>query len=122
MTKNPQTDAKLRLEQVRDEVDAILDGDGAREIDGKSVGGLDDINGVVFGLTGSGRADLRVTQEPSDPPAPLIRLLGEFIDGAAASYGHPPRAIAAHAIEMMEASKDSDEYERAASASTDTDK
>lgn len=119
MTPNPQTDAKLRLEQIRDEIDAILDGETARELEGKTAGDLSDINGVVFGLSGRGRADIRVTQEPAEAPAPLIRMLGEFIDGAAAAYGHPPRAVAGHAIEMMEASRDSDDYDRAASTSVD---
>lgn len=115
MSGDPQTDVEARLEQVRDEVDAILDGDGARQVGGKSVGDLSDINGVVFGLSGRERADVRVTQEPSEPPAALIRMLGELIDGTAAAYGHPPRAVAGHAIEVMEASKGSDQYEREAS-------
>lgn len=115
---NPQTDPEARLRQVRDEIDALLEGDSAREMDGRGVGDLSDIESVVFGLYGSGRADLRVTQEPeSDAPAPVFCILGEYIDGLAAMTGRPPKTVAAHAIAIMDASRDSDEYDRSASAS-----
>lgn len=114
---DPQTDVEARLRQVRDEIDAILDGEEAREVDGRTAGDLDDINGVVFGLAGNGLGDVRVTQEASEPPAALIVLLGEFIDGAASAWGHPPKAIAAHAIAVMEKSRGSEEYSRSGSVS-----
>lgn len=118
MSGDPLTDVEARLRQIRDEIDALLDGERAREVDGRTVGELDDIYGVVFGLASDETADVGVVQEPaSKPPAPVIKILGEFLDGLAAGTGYEPLPLAAHAIEVMEASKDSEEYGRSASFS-----
>lgn len=116
---NPQTDVEARLRQLKEEIDAILDGQSARVVDGRTAGELSDLTGVVFGLYGE-QADVRATQEPvTEPPAPQICLLGEYLDALSATSGQPPLQLAQHAIGVMERSKRSEQYGRSASTSTE---
>lgn len=112
---DPHTDAEARLRQIRDDVDALLDGQEVQHIDGHTAGTLDEISGVLFALHGR-ETDVRVTQEPVDePPAPAFCMLGYLLDGMAAASGRTPRQVAQHAIATMEQLKRSDGYDRTAS-------
>lgn len=98
---NPQTDVEARLRQIHEEVGAILEGEEARTVDGQSAGTLEDLTGVVFGLDGR-NTDVRVTQEPGDPPAAAFAMLGYYLDAMAAATGHPPLHVAKHAVDVMD--------------------
>lgn len=116
---DPATDVEARLRQIREDIDAILDGEEARKVDGHTAGTLDDITGVVFGLYGR-ETDVRATQEPVDePPAPAFGILGYYLDALAAASGYPPMQVARHAIQAMERAKDRDDYDRSATVVTE---
>lgn len=107
---DPQQDPYARLEAVRDEIDGILDDSEHEKLD------PDDIRGVIFGLADGDYALARAVQDPQgEPPAPLIRMLGELLDGMSKVGGYPPMQIAAAAVQMMERSKATEQYEQRAS-------
>lgn len=105
-----QASVRVRLEQVRDDIDELLAGEADVAVD--------DIEAVIFGVADDERAEVRYTQRavPTDPPAAL-RILGEFLDGLANVGGRDPEQYAAYALRMMKRSKESSEYNQSGSHS-----
>lgn len=102
-----QRSVRARLEQIRDDIDGLLES-----------GDVGSIEGVVFGVADADLAEARATQRPGcEPPAPLLRILGEFVDGMAQTSGREPGFIAGYAVKMMEHSKASDDYNQTANTS-----
>lgn len=110
---DPQQDPVARLEQVQDDIDTLLDGGTAREIGGKTVGQLEDIEAVYFGLYGRNTADVRLTQVRTDrQPASVFAMLGELLDGLSQATGLPRMQVAAIADQVMVDSQRSGRYEQ----------
>lgn len=105
-----QRDVRVRLEQIRDDVEDLLDDSTEPSVD--------EIEGVIFGVADSDFAEIRATQEPGgSPPPALLRILGEYLDGLGQVGGRDPAEYAAYALRMMDESKASGEYEQTASQS-----
>lgn len=99
-----------RLELVRDICDELLDGDSNVDVD--------EIEGVIFGLANDELAEAQATQRPGGtPPAPVLRILGELIDGMAQTAGRSRKEIAGYTLRMMDQSQASDQYEQSESHS-----
>lgn len=108
--REAQRSITARIEQIRDDCETLLDPDQEPDVN--------EIDGVIFGVSDGNLAEARATQRPgSDPPAPLLCILGELIDAFAHSTGREREQIAAHVLQIMRASQDTDQYEQSYSGS-----